>query len=216
MKIRSLDELLEFIASERVWRIREITELKKACHAGDTALPLRAAQRRAFLPLAYAHWEGFTKKVGQAYLDFVATRRLRLSELAPCFQSIYLSSAVGKDFRVANRQNSRLIIEHLEVYRESRVHLRAQGIILTRDNLNSAVLSEICENLGLDTAEFGEFQSFIDKILLAKRNSIAHGDHIEVEQSLIDDVTRNVVACIDIFREKIEQAAIDATFRRRP
>jgi hypothetical protein len=216
MKIRSQDELLRFIEQERVWRIREIVELKKACVASGVSAPLRAAQRRAFLPLAYAHWEGFTKKVGQAYLDYVATQRLKLSELAPCFQSIYLSIEIANGLRPTNRQSSRLIIDHLEAQRDTKIHLKSQGVISTRDNLNSKVLSEICENLGFDSSEFSELVPFIDKILLGKRNSIAHGDNIQIEESLIDEVSKKVVECIDIFREKIENSAQEAAFRKKP
>jgi hypothetical protein len=216
MKIRSQDELLRFIEQERVWRIREIVELKKACFASGVSAPLRAAQRRAFLPLAYAHWEGFTKKVGQAYLDYVATQRLKLSELAPCFQSIYLSIEIAHGLRPTNRQSPRLIIDHLEAQRDTKIHLKSQGVISTRDNLNSKVLSEICENLGFDSSEFSELVPFIDKILLGKRNSIAHGDNIQIEESLIDEVSKKVVECIDIFREKIENSAQEAAFRKKP
>lgn len=215
MKIRSQDELLRFIEQERLWRIREIVELKKACVAPGVSAPLRAAQRRAFLPLAYAHWEGFTKKVGQAYLDYVATQRLKLSELAPCFQSIYLSIEIANGLRPTNRQSSRLIIDHLEAHRDSKIHLKSQGVISTRDNLNSKVLSEICENLGFDSSDFSEFVPFIDKILLGKRNSIAHGDNIQVEESLIDMISEKVVECIDIFREKFENSAQEAAFRKK-
>lgn len=91
MKIRTLDQVIAKVADERPWRIREITMLKASCYNSNLSEQVRAVQRRAFIPIAYAHWEGFVKATGQAYLDFVASQRLKLAELTPASSPFILA-----------------------------------------------------------------------------------------------------------------------------
>lgn len=215
MKIRTLDELLDKVAEERVWRIREVTMLKAACLNPSLREREREVQRRAFIPLAYAHWEGFVKGTGQSYLDFVAGQRLTLSELTPCFQSVYFSVALANELRAEKRHKVLGVLSQLTEKANSRVHIKTKGVISTQDNLNSDALKDVCMNLGLEFNKFKSHVSFIDRILLARRNSIAHGEHIYISEDNIDDVSSNVIACIDVFRTEIENAAVTHGYKRK-
>mgnify|MGYP001145427241 CR=1 FL=1 len=213
MKIRTLDQLLGFIEDERVWRIREISMLKGNCVKPELSERQREVQRRAFIPLAYAHWEGFAKGVGQAYLDHVAAQQLKLSELSPCFQSVYFSIENEGDLRRHKRHNMLNILDRLHNHGSDRVHIRTKDVISTQGNLNSDALFDICTNLGVSFEAFSDSLSFIDKILLGKRNRIAHGEHIFVSDENIDEISSKVVTCIDCFRNEIENAATTEAFR---
>ena len=57
MKIRTVDDLVQKIADDRIWRIREITMLKRACLNPKSSDREKEVQRRAMIPLAYAHWK---------------------------------------------------------------------------------------------------------------------------------------------------------------
>jgi hypothetical protein len=214
MKVRSLDQLLAFIAHERVWRIREISMLKRSCVNTKIADREKDIQRRAIIPLAYAHWEGFVKNSGQSYLDFVASQRLPLCELTSCFQSVYFSVELASELRKEKRHKVVELLHRLETQSDHRVHLKTKGVIATQDNLNSDALEDICLNLGLDYSYFHEHVPFIDKILLAKRNSIAHGEYVFVTGENVDEVCNKVVACIDIFRNLVENAAVENAYKK--
>ncbi|MFC3119433.1 MAE_28990/MAE_18760 family HEPN-like nuclease [Jhaorihella thermophila] len=89
MKVRTVDQLLDRISSERVWRIREIAALRSQCFSTSVSVDAQRAVRRSFLPIAYAHWEGFVKKSSHYYLEFVSMQGLKLCELNWPFVSLF-------------------------------------------------------------------------------------------------------------------------------
>ena len=214
MKIRTVDDLVQKIADDRIWRIREITMLKRACLNPKSSDSEKEVQRRAMIPLAYAHWEGFVKVIGQNYLNFVASQRLTLSELTPCFQSIYFSIEMASELRAEKRHKIVNVLKRLDEDSGNRVHIKTKGVISTQDNLNSDALRDVCLNLGLGYSSFSDFVPFIDKVLLAKRNCIAHGENIFITEENVDEVCSNVVTCIDQFRNEIENSAVNGSYMR--
>lgn len=215
MKIRTLDELIKRIAEDRVWRIREIAMLKAACLNPRASIREKEVHRRAMIPLAYAHWEGFVKTTGQNYLDFVAGQKLTLGQLSPCFQSIYFSVELARELRAEKRHRVLGVLNKLKGSANSRVHLKTKGVISTQDNLNSDALLDICTNLGLDYSLFLDDAPFIDKVLLAKRNCIAHGENVFIDEDNVEDVSSSVVSCMDKFRNEIENSAVNMSYLRQ-
>lgn len=213
MKIRTLDQLLHVSGSDRVWRIKEITFLKSSCISSDHPEQKRAALRRAFVPIAYAHWEGYVKKVGQAYLDYVACKKLKLRELKPCFQSIYFSIENTKDLSKSKRHSLQGILNRISTGGDTRIHIKTKDVISTQGNLNSEVLEDICLNLGLSISDFDALIPFIDKILIGKRNGIAHGESSNISEENIIDIAQKVIQCIDIFQNAIDNAAASEAFK---
>lgn len=212
MKIRTLDNLLSETSSDRIWRVRELAILKASCLENAGSFASRRVARRSFVPIAYAHWEGYVKKTGQAYLDYVATQRLSLKELAPCFQSLYFSIEFNKEAVQSKRHVFQKIIQKLSENSDDRIHIKTKGVISTQGNLNSEVLFDICSNIGIDYTQFSDNFSFIDKILIGKRNGIAHGENYELDISEINEISTKVVGCIDLFRNLVENAATERRF----
>ena len=210
MKVRSEDELLRLSDDERVWRIKELTVIRGECVSGPETK--RAALRRAAVPIAYAHWEGFVKKVGQSYLEYVATRKLTLAELSICFQSLYFSVENAGDLRKTKRHLLVPILRRLKDNGGDKVHIKTRDAVSTQSNLNSEVLEDICVNLGLNFSSFSQQTAFIDKILLGRRNSIAHGESLPLSEVDLDDLVHNVVSCIDIFKNEVENAAVTKAY----
>jgi hypothetical protein len=214
MKIRTEDELLTLIAEERIWRLREISHIKQSCTAPRAGKVEKEAQRRALIPMAYAHWEGFVKATGQGYLDYVASQKLRLGELSSCFQSVYFSIELASELRKEKRHRALGLIRKLENDSMNRIHIKTKGVISTQDNLNSDALRDICLNLGLDFGAFGLHEAFLDKVLLAKRNCIAHGEYTPVTAESVDEVCHKVFECIDAFRTLVENAIANRAYRK--
>lgn len=211
MKIRTLDELLRVMDEDRIWRIREITLLRSQFVDSKHSDAIKGALRRSFIPLAYAHWEGYVKKVGQSYLDYVAVQKLKLGELSPNFQSLYFSIECHSDLSQMKRHSLQGVLSRMKSSMNDRVYIRSKGVISTQGNLNSDALTDICLNLGIDVGAFKFHVSFIDKILVARRNAIAHGQADLVDDRMAEDIRQKVVECIDIYKG----LAVDSATNRR-
>src|SRR6266508_1948027 len=86
MSARTLEELYDTLAADLSWRRKELSETKAVL---DGAVGKRQeALLRGAIPLLYAHWEGFVKFAGGAYLEYVAARRLRYEELSVSFVAL--------------------------------------------------------------------------------------------------------------------------------
>lgn len=213
MKVRTIDQLLDRISSERVWRIREIAALRSQCFSKSVSVDAQRAVRRAFLPIAYAHWEGFVKKSSHYYLEFVSMQRLKLSELNWPFVSLYLVKEHQADLLSSGSFALEGVCQTIANRSEDRVRLHYKDVISTKSNLNSDVLRHICRSLGLNYSDFQPKELFIDAGLLAKRNHIAHGEAQDIDGDELDSVKEEVIWLIDCFRNKVENAAINSEYK---
>lgn len=212
MKIRTIDQLLDRIADDHVWRILEISALRSQCLANFKTIQVQDALRRAFLPMAYAHWEGFVKKTSHYYLEFVAMQRLNLSELSFPFASMYL---LQEQRRNVQSGKSFALVEVCDILvnrANSRVNLEYKNVISTNSNLDSKVLDSTCRSLGLDYSDFKPKELFI-KNLLSARNNIAHGEGRQIDKKEIDETKNEIIWLIDRFRKKIENAAAESEYK---
>jgi hypothetical protein len=216
MKIRTVDQFLDKVSDERIWRIREISTLRLQCYTPDMPEHAAKALRRSFVPIAYAHWEGFVKKVAHYYLELVAMQGLQLGELNSSFMSLYLwkeygpSISRGKAFSLVDICNTMMTQDTKKV----RIHYK--DVISTNSNLDSKTLSDICSTLGLSFTAFETKTLFIDATLVGKRNHIAHGEDQEILKFDMENIKKEVVNLIDIFRNEIENAATSSAFKRLP
>jgi MAE_28990/MAE_18760-like HEPN len=213
MRIRTIDQLLDRVSNERVWRIREIIALRSQCFAPGLSGHVAKALRRSFIPIAYAHWEGFTKKTANYYLEFVAMQGLQLGELNSAFVSLYLwkecatSLARGKAFSLVE------VCEALLSRRNQQVRLQYKDVISTNSNLDSKTLSDICSTLGLSFRNFETKALFIDAKLVGKRNHIAHGEEQYIGEDDLEEIKTEVVLLIDLFRNEVENAVTSNAFK---
>ncbi len=86
-QIRSLSDLQDEMAAEFAWRKKELHQLKIAVLANEKTYN-RDLYIRASIPLLYAHWEGFVRRIGSAYVEFVARSRLKNEELSTHFLAV--------------------------------------------------------------------------------------------------------------------------------
>ena len=78
MKIRTIDELQDYIDREMSWRRKELSAIKSNIFvarkfAKNTAL-------RSGIAILYAHWEGMVKNIAMGYLSYVSNQRLKYRE----------------------------------------------------------------------------------------------------------------------------------------
>lgn len=72
--MRTKAELQQCIDDDLIWRRRELFNIRAAIEDAQGNAPKQAALLRAGVALLYAHWEGFVKRCGTHYLEFVSNQ----------------------------------------------------------------------------------------------------------------------------------------------
>ena len=204
------DDLADQLTQDLLWRLREISDLKAATRGADEIA--RPALLRAIVAIAYAHWEGHVRFSARKFLTHVALRKLTFSALRRQFlRNDFLPrlAAVGQK---GIEERGRLVDEILagDNNRFSRVN---EDLINTKSNLNSDVLHDICRVCGVDPAGFLPYESFIDVILLKRRNAIAHGEDTFIDVSELDDVTDGTIGLMRRFSNELQTSAYLGSYK---
>src|SRR3974390_1271635 len=95
MKIRTLEELVDALDREMAWRKKELFEIKRLVDSSKDS-HREATLIRSGVAILYAHWEGFVKTAGTAYLNFVSMRRLKYEELADHLLALGMKSKLNQ------------------------------------------------------------------------------------------------------------------------
>ncbi len=213
MKLHTEAQLCDFIDADLIWRKKELTQFKFLLEGSTNREDRRVALLRSAVTLLYAHWEGFIKAAGLAYLEYVSVQRLRFEELAPHFLALaarrILNAATG----------SKRVHVHLEVTKFFRSRLSELSSlpykdgISTRANLSSDALREVVETLGLDFGPFETKSHLIDEGLLHARNTIAHGEYLMITEKRYDELSQEILQMMECFRTQVQNAAVLRAFK---
>lgn len=163
------------VTEDRNWRMKEISDLKSAIRQGDEGA--RRVLLRALVTICYAHWEGYVRFAAKKYLEHIALRKLQYSQLGPQFFKNYflprLASTNSGKLSISERC---ALIEEILTSSDRRFSRVNEDLVSTRANLNFEVFSDICVVCGVATESFSDSSTFIDVVLLKRRNAIAHGE----------------------------------------
>lgn len=210
-KIRGVNELTDYLDKEISWRIKEIANLKISIKISDN--PHQKTLIRSAIPLLYAHWEGFVKKASEAYLNFVQNQNHSYGELSKCFIAIGLRKEINK--LMESKKTAKLYISLIEcIYNstEKTTDINFSNSISTTSNLSSSVFDNIAVSLGIETNFFEPKYNFIDKSLLYRRNNIAHGEYLELDNKSYSDLSEEVLTLIRQFKTEIENSAVQKKY----
>jgi hypothetical protein len=173
MKARTETEVLELLDDEFAWRRKELSAIWADVTSAATGS--HPALLRAGTALLYAHWEGFVKAASEAYVEFVARRRLPYRELCPGLLALALRNGLTALTITDDATAHVVFVEFVLGDLGSHARLPKLGVIKTGSNLNSRRLKTIVLTLGLDYSAFELKENLIDNQLLDWRNKIAHG-----------------------------------------
>lgn len=138
-------------------------------------------------------------------MQYLALRRLAYSNLKESFRlnAFFVRFRRLSQGRLTHREQIALLCEVLESggQRFSSVN---EDILSTRSNLNSSVLRDICCVLSLDMSHFDNDLDFLDKVLLHRRNNIAHGDFIEIDFEVLRDMSDRVIELMRKFNNLVD------------
>lgn len=186
-----------------IWRRKELSDIKAAIKAADA--PSKPALLRAIITMSYAHWEGYVRTCANRYFEHLTLRKKSFAEFE---RQIYVNSILGRldalhQGRVGLEARCRLVNDILDGT-GGRFSYLNPDLVDTRSNLNTDVIKDICTICGVDSSHFGRNRTFIDVILLKRRNAIAHGQQEFIQADEIDDLVADVLALMSFFRNLLE------------
>ena len=211
---RTAEEFTAHITSDLTWRIREISDVRSTASAALP--PVSRAILRASVPLMYAHWEGHVSLVSRTYMDFLARRRLRYSSLKECFRLNAFFATIRRmtQTRFSHPEQIAFLTSVINSGEAQFRHVD-QDVLSSRSNLNSEVLQDLCCLLSLDIRQFENDFDFLDKILLYRRNNIAHGQFIEIDVSMLRDMSDRVIEMMRKFNNLVDNEVNLQGYRAR-
>lgn len=205
MKGTTIEELYDFMSNEISWRRKELDDIRGLLEANSKYDSKKKALLRAGITMLYAHWEGYIKNISKAYINFVAMRKFKYSELSNNF----LALALRQKISMINSDSINSLVDILG-FLQNEMGNRSQGLskeeVNTKSNLNSDVLRNIIASLGLDYGFFAGKSNLIDVKLLARRNSIAHGRDILIELEDYMELMDSVLTMMGEIRNQIDNA----------
>jgi MAE_28990/MAE_18760-like HEPN len=200
------DDLGDQLDSSLAWRRVEMQSIKSALQdaaAKSVSSPLTRALARSIVAMTYAHWEGYTKEVCQAYVKYIARRRPKCSDLN---DGLLISSMKHLNRRMTSGDAAaRLaLIEAVRRPADARARIPPDTTLVdTKSNLRFDTLRTIFDSLGISVQDFETKANFIDKSLCDMRNAIAHGRDAFPPAADALDLYEEVLELMEKVRDRI-------------
>jgi hypothetical protein len=211
--IRTKEALTDALAAELVWRRKELSGLKRLATTASSTSERRALFR-AGIALLYAHFEGFVHISGRYYLEYVSMQRLPNDELCDSLLAIIVQTRLAG---ISGSRKASAFSDLVSFFREdsrTRARFPYKTAISTESNLSSVVLREILWCLNFDYRPYETKEKLIDSRLLARRNHVAHGKDVYVDEEDYVNLHDEVIGILALFRNQIETAAFSGSFKR--
>jgi hypothetical protein len=197
------DDLSHIFDTDLTWRRKELSDLKAAIKGADNYS--RSGLLKAIIASGYAHWEGYVRICANKYFEHLALRKKPYTDFE---RQIYINSILVRldalhHSRVSVADRCKLVGDILDG-ENARFSYINPTLIDTKSNLNTEVIREICQICSIDSSFFSDENTFIDVILLKRRNAIAHGQHEEIGLNEIDDFVAKVLSLMEQFRNLLE------------
>lgn len=211
MAVRTEAELTDHLDRDLAWRKRELSTLRLAIRVArnhEQTVLLRGA-----VCILYAHWEGFIKTSAQAYLQFVTARRPKYNELKRNFLVLGVRDWLKNAKEVRSASFGAELLSFALDSGNRTIPVSIVRSIDTMSNLNSTAFIDILNTVGFDTAGYVERRTLLDERLLKNRNSIAHGQYVDIEEENYSDLSTDVLGLMERFKNDIQNAAATKSYR---
>lgn len=200
------------ITEDRNWRMKEISDLKAAIRRGDANL--QKVLLRALVAICYAHWEGYIRFSAKKYLEHVALRRFQYGELdRQYFRNLFLPRLAALSTSKTSISERCTLLDEILSSSDRRFSRVNDELINTKANLNFEVFTDICLVCGVPAHTFKDKSTFIDVLLLKRRNAIAHGEDTFVALSELDEITNDTLGLMRTFGDALENHAYLQTYK---
>lgn len=208
----SEDDFLRQITEDRTWRLKELSDLESAVLRADDRL--QKVLLRAASTICYAHWEGYVKFAAQSYMKHIALRKLRYEELDRQFRKNFFLPRLAALSRSNISLHDRCeLLDKILDSSKSRFSRMDDDLIATKSNLNFKVFADICLVCSIPLDVFRGEATFIDTILLKRRNAIAHGEETFVDLADLSDLTAKTIGLMRSFGDALENKITLKSYR---
>lgn len=211
-RLQTQNQLQDFLDAELGWRVKEISTLKAAVKS--SAFISEQTLVRAAVALLYAHWEGFIKSAATGYVTYVSNQGLSYSELKTCFVVLGFKKALHDVQQSKQSHVNATLIDFLRDGLEEKSKLKIDTAINTESNLSASVFKNILHVVGFETTPYEAKAHLIDESLLKRRNTIAHGEYIDVAKDDWAKLADEILQMLRQFKTDIENAMALSAFRR--
>jgi len=211
MSIRTAEQLSDKLAEDLAWRKKELSEIKSLVEAKNVSDQRHKALLRSGICMLYSHWEGFVKLAANSYLEYVRSQKLSYKELSTNFLALAMKEKL-KEAKDTNKPSLYIPVCDFFISELDQRCTLPKDAISTASNLSSEILKEITNILGIDFSLYSTKSVLIDTKLLKTRNEIAHGNYSSFDKSEYIELHSQVIEMLDIFRNQIENAAIQKKF----
>tara|TARA_R110002051_G_scaffold5849_3_gene29329 strand:- start:33 stop:683 length:651 start_codon:yes stop_codon:yes gene_type:complete len=204
-KIRTVEQLEDELVEETVWRKRELTTARKLVQqsSGNT----QTAHLRSGVLILYAHWEGWIKATSRLYVRFVNSQRLQYDDLSTAFLGNALKTKITSMSQASTPTMHNEFASFLQEGLVKRASV-SEDLVQTHSNLSSTVLMQVVNRLGLPTrSSYSTRANIIDEELVNRRNAIAHGRHLEIDEADFLRLHESVLEMLQVFTDDIRNAA---------
>lgn len=211
MKIKTLEDLQEKLDSDLGWRRIELTAIYN--NIQKSTLPKTKTELRIGIVMLYAHWEGFIRNISQYYLTYVCQKHLRFEELEDNFVALELKRILEKNESKTDFNIETVAVKFIRENLSLRSNIKLD--IETKSNLNSDVFQEILLKLGLDYSRFSMKEKLIDEKLLKNRNSIAHGNYLDIDKDDYEVLYSEIIGIMNELKNLITNCATLKTYKKK-
>lgn len=204
-KIHTVEMLDNAIDQEIAWRKQELSTALKLVQ--QSSGPAQRANLRAGVVILYAHWEGWIKTVAQFYVRYVHTMAYPYEELSTAF----LGNALKTRMSGVEAASKPLVHNTFALFIRTDLSTRAalsEDLVRTEFNLSSSVLYDIIDRLGLIRfPQYASRENLIDSELVNRRNTIAHGEYLDLKPDEYKDLRASVLDLLELFTDDVRNAA---------
>lgn len=189
-----IEQIEDAIQKDLAWRKMEVSQLFRILSDVES----KDVVTKSMVLLLYAHWEGFIKKSSKYYLKYVGEKKVKIMDLTLNFKAIVLKRFVQEciDNDGLNLAKEMNFINKQEKMDEKKFKISVdvdddldEDIINTKHNLNSKVLKNISEIVGVKYNDAMKARStYIDAILLKHRNSIGHAGKMALDSAKREEI----------------------------
>jgi hypothetical protein len=200
------------LQEDLAWRRKELSSLYLSV---ISASPQSESQYRAIrsgIVLTYAHLEGFTRQAARCYFEYVRGRNLTYGDLALNFLALKISRIVCHGTTKASYYSSAVDLLTLKIG-ETAI-LPEPEVITANSSLKFAQFKEILYCINIDPHPFSSKENFFDKVLLERRNAIAHGEFRRPSPDDYHEIHVGVIEILDQLDTRLIDAATGEDFRR--
>ncbi len=211
MKIRTKEQFVDLIDKEMVWRKKELSYLKGNVKEKS---PYYKTHLRSAIVMLYAHYEGFVKNSCELYLIYVKYQKLDYQQLTENFVALSLKYNLN-EFQQTNKSTLHCqIVDFILNKLNQRATIPVDNVIRTGSNLTSNILREVLTTIGMDYSAYELKNNLIDSVLLKNRNSIAHGEFLDLNEVNFNELYSEIFFIMEDLKNRITNFVIQESYRK--